>query len=274
MLHKGLSEKEVLELRKKFGENLISTKEETSWFSILLSQLKSPLIYIVALVGLISLLFQKYTDALLIVFVIALNTTMGFIQEYRAQKTLTALRKILKPKTIVLREGKRKTVEVRELVPGDLIVLGSGDKIPADGKLIEGVNLLVQEAILTGEEEAITKTTAEGKNPLFMGTTIISGRGIMKVEKTGSETAIGKIGQSLAEIKKERTPLQSKLEELSKNLAWIVLIVCLFIFVIASSNSLPRKEPSGRPSINLETNTGPSSEISTFVCGTGTPAAL
>ena len=232
MFYKGLNEKEVLELRKKFGENLILAKKETPWFFILLSQLKSPLIYIIILVGLISLLLQKYADAVLIVFVVVLNTLMGFFQEHKAQKTLFALKEILKPEVIVLRDGKRKKIETKELVPTDLVILGSGDKVPADGNLIEGTNLLVQEAILTGEEEAISKTTIEGKNSLFMGTTIISGRGIMRVEKIGLETAIGKIGQSLTEIKTEKTPLQIKLEELSKNLAQIILIVCLFIFVI------------------------------------------
>ena len=95
---KGLSEKEVLELRKKFGENLILAKKETPWLFILLSQLKSPLIYIIVLVGLISLFFQKYTDAILIIFVVVLNTLMGFFQEHKAQKTLVALQKILKKK--------------------------------------------------------------------------------------------------------------------------------------------------------------------------------
>jgi len=232
MLDKGLSEKQVLELRKKFGENVIPFKEEATWLSILVSQLKSPLIYILIIVGLISLILKEYFDAGLIGFVIIINVLMGFFQEYNAKKTLTALKKILKPKTIVIREGQRKEIEVKELVPGDLAVLGSGDRIPADGKLIEVVGLLVNEAILTGEEEAVAKTGTEGNNLLFMGTTVIFGRGIMKVVKTGKETEMGKIGKSLAEIKEEKTPLQIKLETFSKNLAVIVLFVCLFIFIL------------------------------------------
>jgi Ca2+-transporting ATPase len=232
MLHKGLNEKQVLELRKKYGENVIPFKEEATWLSILFSQLKSPLIYILIIVGLTSFILKEYFDAGLIAFVIIVNVLMGFSQEYNAKKTLTALRKILKPKTIVIREGQRKEIEVKGLVSGDLIVLGSGDRVPADGKLIEGAGLLVNEAILTGEEEAVTKNEKKGSNLLFMGTTVISGRGIMEAAKIGIETEIGKIGKSLAEIKEEKTPLQIKLEFFAKNLAIIVLLICLFIFIL------------------------------------------
>lgn len=232
MLYKGLTEKQVLELRRKYGENIIPFKEKATRFSILFRQFKSPLIYILIIVGLVSLALKEYIDAGLIFVVIIVNVLMGFFQEYNAQKTLTALRNILKPKTIVFREGRRQEIEVKELVPGDLVVLGPGDRISADGKLLEGTGLLINEAILTGEEEAIIKNEKEGNNFLFMGTTIISGIGMMEVTKIGEETEIGKIGKSLAEIKEEKTPLQAKLEVFAKNLAVLVLLVCSFIFII------------------------------------------
>jgi len=232
MSPKGLSEKQVLELRKKFGENIISSKKKIAWFSILLSQFKSPLIYILIIIGFISLFFKEYFDVILIWSVIILNILMGFSQEYHVEKTLTALRKLLKPKTIVIREGKRKEIESRELVPGDLIILNSGDKAPADGKIIEGANLLINEAILTGEEEAIAKTTKEESNKVFMGTIVIFGRGVMEVLNIGKETAIGKIEQSLADIKERKTPIQLKLDEFSKSLGKIILVVCLVIFLV------------------------------------------
>ncbi len=231
MSHKGLNENEVLGLRKKFGENVLTEKEKTPWLSILFSQLKSPLIYILVIIGLISLFLKEYLDLFLIWAVIILNTLMGFSQEYHVERTLAALRKILKPKTIVIRQGKRREIEVKELVPGDLVVLGSGDKVPADGNIIEGINLLANEAILTGEEEAVAKTEKEGENGLFMGTTIIAGRGVMEVLKIGKETAMGKIEQSLAGIKEKKTPIQLKLDDFSKTLAKVILIVCLFIFI-------------------------------------------
>jgi len=232
MMNKGLTENEVLELRKEFGENTLPAKEAYSWFSILTSQFKSPLIYILVFAALVSLYFKEYIDVLLIGSVIGLDVIMGFYQEYKAQRTLSALKKILKPMAIVIRGSKRKEIEVKEIVPGDLVILGSGDRIPADGKLIEGTNLLVNEAILTGEEEAISKNVKDGGGSLFMGTTVISGTGIMRVEKIASQTEMGKIGQSLENIKEEKTPLQIKLENFSKNLAYIVVGVCLFIFIV------------------------------------------
>jgi Ca2+-transporting ATPase len=128
---------------------------------------------------------------------------------------------------MVIREGRRKLVEAKELVPGDLVVLISGDKIPADGKLIQG-EILVSEAILTGEEEGITKREGD---KVFMGTTVLSGKGIMEVEKIGKETEFGKIGKALIEIDEGKTPLQKKLEDLSKRLAVIILIICFLIFL-------------------------------------------
>lgn len=232
MPEKGLSEKRVLELRDKFGTNTISSKEKAVWFSILISQFKSPLIYILIFVGLLSLLFKEYLDVILIWSVIVLNTIMGFSQEYQVEKTLAALKKILKPKAIVIRDGKRKEIEAKELVPGDLVVLNSGDKVPADGKIIEGVNLLISEAILTGEEEAVQKTTDEENNLVFMGTIVISGRGMMMVSKIGGKTEIGKIEKNLSEIKERKTPIQLKLEEFSRSLGGIIIGVCLVVFLV------------------------------------------
>lgn len=225
----GLKENKVLELREKFGENLLPEKSETSRLSILLAQFKSPFIYILLFADLVSLIFREYIDAGLISSVVFLNAIMGFYQEYNVHKTLIALKKILKHKTVVIREGKRRTIESKDLVPGDLVFLTAGDKVPADGRLIEGTNLLVHEAILTGEEEAIEKKPQ--KSSLFMGTTVIWGKGMMEVIKTGSKTEIGKIGQSLLETKKEKTPLQIRLEKVARNLTYVVIIVCIFVFL-------------------------------------------
>lgn len=231
-MDKGLSEEKVFQLRKKFGENTLSVKEKTSWPSILLSQFKSPLIYILVLVSLISLFFREGINVILIGAVVILNVSMGFFQEYNAKKTLLAFRKILKPTTIVIRNGLRKKIESKELIPGDLVVLGSGDKVPADGQLVKGTNLLVSEAILTGEEEAVEKNLQEKSNFLFMGTVVVSGNGLMRVMTIGQETKIGQIGQSLAEIREEKTPLEIKLENFTKQLAKIVLAICLLLFLI------------------------------------------
>jgi len=223
----GLKEKEVLERRKKYGWNLILEREKLKVFPLFISQFKNPLIYILLFVGAISLIFGELFDFVLIIAVVILNILMGFFQEYNAKKTLYALRKMIKPVAMVIREGKRKLIDAKELVPGDLVVLISGDRIPADGKLVQG-EILVSEAILTGEEEGITK---KERDKVFMGTTVLSGKGIMEVEKIGKETEFGKIGKALIEIEEGKTPLQKKLEDLSKNLAILVLVICFLIFL-------------------------------------------
>ncbi|KKS67484.1 MAG: ATPase, P-type (Transporting), HAD superfamily, subfamily IC [Parcubacteria group bacterium GW2011_GWC2_42_6] len=230
--YQGLSEAEAIKLRKEFGQNVISLKEGDSWFFILINQLKSPLIYILVAIAALSAIFGKYMDVLLIGFVVILNSAMGFFQEYKAQKTLIALRRILKPTALVIRDGRQQEIEISQLVPGDLVVLGSGDKIPADGVLKEAVNLLVNEAILTGEEEAVEKSLNDEENEIFMGTTVLAGRALMTVTKTGAKTEMGKIQQSLAQIKEEKTPIQVKLEAFSKELAKLILIICLLILLI------------------------------------------
>ncbi|HNW96318.1 MAG TPA: cation-transporting P-type ATPase [Candidatus Paceibacterota bacterium] len=232
-MHKGLSDNQVLTLKEKFGDNVLEFKETATWLSILLSQLKSPFVYVLVGVALISLYFRQYVDTILVVSVLILNILMGFFQEYKAKKILDSLRKILNPKAIVIRNGQRKEIDIKELVPGDVVVIGAGDRIPADGIFVSKGNLLVSEAILTGEEDAVEKRE---NGILYMGTMVLFGKGIMKVMKIGAETEMGKIGKSLTEIREEKTPLSLKLEKLAVNLVYIVLIICLLIFVLGLLN--------------------------------------
>ncbi|OGF20565.1 hypothetical protein A2316_00435 [Candidatus Falkowbacteria bacterium RIFOXYB2_FULL_38_15] len=231
MIYEGLKEKEVEKIRKKYGENLLPTKKGFSGFSIFLSQFKSPLVYILVIVGVVSFFLKEEIDALIVGAVILLNVLMGFAQEYKSQKTLDVLKRVLKPKTIVIRDGERREIETRELVPGDLIILQTGDKIPADGKLIEGVNLFVNEAMITGESEGIKKNI-KGDINLLMGTIVLSGRGIMEIKKTGENTEMGKIGLSLVEIKKEKTPLQAKLEKFIGSMARLMVAISAVVVLV------------------------------------------
>lgn len=225
----GLTEKEASKRQIRYGFNEIEEKERLNPLSIFLSQFKNPLVYILFFVGFLSLILKEYFDFTLILGVLLLNSIMGFFQEYTAKRTLFALRKILKINAMVIREGKRKIIEAKNLVPGDLVVLLAGDKIPADGELIDG-EILVNEAILTGEGEGKRKSVKGDKN-LFFGSVVLAGKGIMEVKKIGKETEIGKIGKSLVEISREKTPLQIKLEQLSRQLAIIILIICALIFL-------------------------------------------
>jgi len=236
MPNHGLTSAEVLRIQEKIGKNFLPAEKKFSWFSILFNQFKSPIIYIFFVIIGVSLYFKEYVEVFLIGAVILLDVIMGFIQEFKAQKTLEELKKILKPRAVVIRDGKNIEIDVSEIVPGDLVVLNSGDKIPSDGCLIEGVNLLINEAILTGEEEAVEKTTDEKRRKMFMGTTVIYGHGIMRVTSTGRRTEIGKIGKSLTEIKDTKTPLQIKLEKFTRSLLVIILIISAIIFVVGVLN--------------------------------------
>ncbi len=232
MLYKGLSIKKIKQLQSKYGLNTLATKEKPSWLIILWSQFKSPLTYILVLVGLISVILGEYINAFLVSIVTALNVVIGFGQEYNAQKTLTALRNYLKPLATVIRDGQKIEIETKYLVVGDIVVLNTGDKVPADGVLLECQNLLINEAILTGEAEAVEKNLSPESKGLFMGTTILLGHGLMEVTKIGLATEVGKIGKSLAEIKEAKTPIQIRLEKFSKTLAKFVLIICGAILIV------------------------------------------
>jgi len=233
MIYHGLSKNEVTELQKKYGKNILPIKNSFSRPLIFFSQFKSPLVYILIIVAIISLLFGEFFDASLVAIVIFINALMGYYQELSSQKTLISLRNILQPTALVIRNGSRHEINIQELVPGDIVALNAGDKIPGDGILLDGISLLVDESILTGESKAVEISSDDKNNPslLRMGTTVLSGKGIMKIEKIGIQTEMGKIGKSLSEIIDEKTPLQKKLEVFSNQLAKIIIVVCSVIFL-------------------------------------------
>lgn len=240
MTFKGLTKKEVLKARNEFGENILPSKNESSLFEVFLRQFESPLLRVTVAVGLISLIFGNYIDAMLIQGVALLNALTGFFQEYSVQNTLTALRNLLKPRANVIRDNTREVIDIKDVVVGDLCLLEPGEKIPADGKLIEADKMLVNEAILTGEEQAVEKDL--NKNKLFMGTTVLSGRGKMIVEKVGKETEIGKIGASLYQIEDEETVTQKKLKKLSLDLTHAVAFLTFLLFAIGLLKNMPLYE--------------------------------
>jgi Ca2+-transporting ATPase len=224
----GLTNEEVLERRSQFGENRLPTEKPISPWTLLLNQFKSPLVYIILVAALVSLFAKEISDFFIIIVVVLVDVILGFIQELQAQKTYTALKGLLKPTTTVIREGERREVEVWELVPGDLVLLNAGEKAPGDGTLIECIKVTIDEAILTGESEPVTKIE---NDQVFMGTTILTGRGLMEVTSIGSNTELGKIATSLQEHVEEDTPLQVRLKAFSKTLTYIVIGFTLAIFV-------------------------------------------
>ena len=236
----GLSDAEVLERRRQYGANTLPAEKATPWWVILLNQFKSPLVYIILVAGLVSLVVHEYGDFAIIMVVVVVDAILGFVQEYRAQNTYLALKNLLKPTTSVLRIGEngleRREIEVSELVPGDLVVLSAGEKVPGDSIILEGAKITVDESILTGESEPVGKKPSADATPqpdakVYMGTTVLSGRGIMLVTQTGIQTELGKIAASLREHEEEETPLQVRLKAFSKTLTLIVALFTLAILI-------------------------------------------
>jgi P-type Ca2+ transporter type 2C len=240
----GLSSEQVLERRAQFGENRLPSEKGVSVWTILFNQVKSPLVYIILAAAAISLALGEFGDFAIIMIVVVIDVILGFIQEYQAQQTYVALKGLLKPTTTVIRDGQRAEVEVWELVPGDLVVLNAGEKAPGDGELIEATRLSLDEAILTGESEPVNKQAIswmDGNPPenatisqtqVFMGSTVVTGRGILHITKTGTETELGQIAASLSEHEEEETPLQVRLKMFSKVLTYIVVAATLVILVV------------------------------------------
>jgi Ca2+-transporting ATPase len=205
---------------------------------ILLRQFKSVLILILLIATSISLVAGKAFEAAVILVIAVASVALGFIQEYRAEKALEALKKMLSPTATVVRDGQEQVIAAREIVPGDILVLKGGDKVSADGRLMEVINLQVNEASLTGESMPVTKETQkiseyvslpDRKNMVFSGTEITYGKGKAIVVATGMNTEFGKIAKEVAGVAKEQTPLEKRISELGKWLGFASLVVCIAV---------------------------------------------
>jgi magnesium-transporting ATPase (P-type) len=203
----GLTAEEVLERRAQYGENRLPSEKGVSSWTILFNQLKSPLAYIILAAAGISLALGEFVDFAIIMAVVVIGVILGFVQEYQAQRTYVALKGLLKPTATVIRDGQRVEVEVWELVPEGLVVLNASEKAPGDGELIEATRLSVDEAFLTGESEPVNKraidlmvedsfeNASNHQTQVFMGSTMVTGRGILRVTRTGTQIELGQIAQ-------------------------------------------------------------------------------
>ena len=158
----GLHGEEVLAARARFGENRLPVQPEASAWAILVAQLRSPLIYIILAAAAISLLLGELADFAIIMVVVVVDVALGFAQEYQAKRAYAALRRLVRPAATVIRDGCRQVVGVEELVPGDLVIVAAGDRVPADAELLEATRVAVDEAILTGESEPVAKAVPDG----------------------------------------------------------------------------------------------------------------
>lgn len=233
MNEKGLTKKEAENNLKKFGLNEIKDLSKTNPIKILFRQIKNNfIIYLLFLSVIISFSVGKSITAYTLIFVIIMVVGIGFIQEYRSEKAINALKSMLTPISIVIRDGKEQEIESKYLVPGDILILKNGEKIPADCLILEEKELLVNESILTGESKEIQKRAKKqfneknisDENLLFMGTYIVNGKAIAKVINTGMNTKFGKIAGMISKTEKE-LPLQKKVNKIAKYMAILSLTI-------------------------------------------------
>jgi len=237
----GLDAEEVLARRREYGRNVLPAKKPPTAVAVFLRQFLSPLIYILLAAGLISILIGETIDAAFIFAVILLNASIGTLQEWKAEKSAAALQSLIKIQAKVKRGGREALVAAEELVPGDIVILESGNKVPADLRLFESKSLLVDESLLTGESTAVEKNTGilgektpipERVNMVFAGSTVISGRGIALVVATGLSTEVGQIAETVSAADTAKPPLLIRIEKFARQISFIILGACVLLAVL------------------------------------------
>lgn len=246
-VQRGLDSEEVRSRLEHYGYNELKQEERISPFTILLNQFKNILILILILAIILSAVVGEIVDAAIIMVIVLFCAVLGFIQEYRAERAMEALKKMLSPTITAIRGGREEEVPSKELVPGDILLLEAGDRIPADVRLIEARSLRCDEAPLTGESAPVGKNmevlpentlVADRKNMSFTGTTVTYGRGKAVVTNTGMTTEFGKIAKEVAAIEVGKTPLEKRTEEIGKWLGIICLGICGLVAGICLTREL------------------------------------
>ena len=241
----GLSAAQAEGRLAEYGPNRLREAPKATLLQRFLQQLKDPMLLILMAAAAVSavtnyLSHEPFTEVLIILAVVLLNAVLGVVQESKAEAAIEALQTMTAATSKVLRDGSVTELESSRLVPGDIVLLEAGDAVPADGRLLACASLQIEEAALTGESvpsakspEALTGevTLGDRRNMAYMGSTVAYGRGRMVVTATGMDTEMGKIAGVLARTEQEETPLQKKLTQLGKTLSWLVLGICVFIFV-------------------------------------------
>ena len=244
---RGLTGEEAAARLSKHGPNRLQEAKKITNFQRFVQQLKDPMLLILLAAAAVSavtsiLSHESLTEVFIILVVVLLNAVLGVVQESKAEAAIEALQTMTAATSKVLRDGKITVLHSADLVPGDVVILEAGDAVPADGRLMESASLKIEEAALTGESVPVNKTAepiaAEGdvplgdrKNMCYMGSTVVYGRGSAVITATGMDTEMGKIAGVLARTEQEETPLQRKLTQLGKTLSYLVLAICVFIFI-------------------------------------------
>lgn len=249
----GLASAEVAHRQTHYGKNALPTGEGTSLLTLFLSQFKDLMVLILIGAAVISLFLGDVKDVVVIMLIVALNAALGTYQEYRAEQALAALSKLQVPLVRVRRDGAVHQISAEDLVPGDIVLLEEGDRIPADGRLIESINLQIDESPLTGESVPVDKTTApipgdqsigvgDRTNMAFMGTAVNYGRGEMVVTQIGLKTELGNIAAMLMQVEEGITPLQRRLNKLGQTLAIGAGIIVVIVFIAGVIRGIPLED--------------------------------
>lgn len=245
----GLSHDEADNRLKKYGYNRLEEKEGASPWAIFLGQFNNFIVWVLIAAAIVSGMLREWVDALAIIAIVIINAVIGFIQEYRAEKSLEALQKLSAPFSRVIRNGEIYSIPSRDVVPGDIVLLEAGDYVPADGRVCSSFSFMTQEASLTGESTPVGKfheplpnpalSIGDRKNMVFMGTSVTSGKGTCVIVATGMQTELGKIAGLIQAAGTEETPLQRKLEVFGKKLVYLCLGIVAIVFLL----ELWRKDP-------------------------------
>ena len=236
----GLTDEEAAERLQRFGPNQLQERRGRSPWAVLAAQFTEVMVVVLLVAAIISFAIGDATDAVMILIIVVLNAILGFTQEYRAERAMAALKRLAVPVVKVRRAGQIRELPATQLVPGDVILLEAGARVPADVRILESVNLRIEESALTGESVPTEKvdralvaeniSLGDQRNMAFMGTTVTYGRGVAVVVKTGMRTELGHIADMLQTIGEEKTPLQQRMAELGKWLAIGALIICAIVF--------------------------------------------
>ena len=249
--HRGLDASQIDALRSQYGENRLQEKKKAGFFTRFLQQFKDVMILILLAAAAVSGVLaavenDSFADVIIILAVVVINAILGVYQESKAEKAIEALQEMSAATSRVLRGGQIQTIPSEDLVKGDIILLEAGDAVPADARILESASLKVEEAALTGESVPVTKfidmlklsdgqkdvPLGDRKNMVYMGSTVVYGRGRAVVTATGMQTEMGKIADALEQAQEGQTPLQRKLSQLSRILTWIVLAICVVVFAV------------------------------------------
>nr|WP_309245272.1 calcium-translocating P-type ATPase, SERCA-type [Clostridium estertheticum] len=226
---KGLTNADAESRLKKYGFNKLESKKKISALQIFISQFNDFITWILIVATVLSGLMGEKADAITIFIIVIMNGILGFIQEFKTEKSLEALSKLAAPTAKVVRNGGISVIDAIYLVPGDLVILESGDRIPADCILNECNNIMLDESLLTGESAGVSKSASSKENTIYMGTIILTGKAKAKVIATGMSTEMGKIADMLHSIDNERSPLKERLAHLGKILVILCIIICFVV---------------------------------------------